>query len=151
MEPNVPASAVHAARARVDRFLIEVSKLPTERLRLFAVVPADADRHRQIVDDVEAAAMGHGFWDSLAEILADTNDWVLRRYADRGYDPTFIGLNWGRSPGTAGDRAVVAGSLREAVAALFLAPIIPDEWVDELLGGWGDIAEASRHDREPAL
>jgi hypothetical protein len=150
MERNVPASPVDAGRARVDRFLIEVSKLPTERLRLFAVAPADADRHRRIVDDVEAAAIGRGVWDSLAEILADTNEWVLRRYADRGYDPTFIGLNWGRSPGTAQDRAVVAGSLREAVTAIFLAPLLPAEWVDELLGGWAKMAEASRHDRETA-
>jgi hypothetical protein len=145
-----PASAVDAARARVDRFLIEASKLPAERLRLFAIVPADRELHRRIVDEVEARAVGQGLWEPLSEILFAVNDWVLRRYAARGYDPTFIGLNWGRSPGTAEDRAVVAGSLREAVAATFLAPFIPDDWVDELLGGWADIAEASRHDREPA-
>jgi len=36
------------------------------------------------------------------------------------------------------------------VTAIVLAPVIPAEWVDELLGGWAEIAEASRHDREPA-
>jgi hypothetical protein len=142
--------AVEAAVGRVDRFLVEVSKLPTERLRFFAIAPADADLHRRVVDDVEAAAIGRGLREPLSEILADVNDWVLRRYADRGYDPTFIGLNWGRSPGTAQDRAIVAGSLREAVTAIVLAQVIPAEWVDELLGGWAEMAEASRHDREPA-
>jgi hypothetical protein len=150
MGTEMPETAVEAARARVNRFLIEVSKLPTERLRLFAVAPADADRHRRVVDDVEAIAIGRGVWEPLAEILADVNDWVLRRYADRGYDPTFIGLNWGRSPGTAQDRAIVAGSLREAVTAIVLAPLIPADSVGELLGGWAEMAEASRHDREPA-
>jgi hypothetical protein len=142
-------AAADAARGRVDRFLVEVSKLPAERLPLFAVAPADAERHRRVVDDVEAAAIEGGLREPLAEILADVNDWVLRRYADRGYDPTFFGLNWGRSPGTARDRAIVAGSLRETVTAIVLATVIPAEWVDELLGGWAEMAEASRH-REPA-
>ena len=149
--PSDPDEAADdAARGRVDRFLVEVSKLPAERLRLFAVAPADVERHRRVVDGVEAAAIERGAWDSLAEILADVNNWVLRRYADRGYDPTFFGLNWGRSPGTAQDRAIVAGSLREAVTAIVLAPVISADWVDELLGGWAEMAEASRHDREPA-
>jgi hypothetical protein len=147
---KLPAAAVEAARKRVDRFLVEVSKLPADRLRLFAVDAADADLHRRIVDDVEETAIARGLREALAEILADVNEWVLRRYADRGYDPTFIGINWGRSPGTAGDRAMVAASLREAVTAIFMAPLIPEDWVDELLGAWADVAEASRHAREPA-
>ncbi len=146
----MPAAAVQAARERVDRFLVEVSKLPADRLRLFAVNAADADLHRQVLDAVELTAIERGLRKPLAEILADVNAWVLRRYADRGYDPTFIGLNWGRSPGTAGDRAIVATSLREAVTAIVMAPLIAEDSVDELLGGWSEVAEASRHDREPA-
>ena len=138
------------ARERVDRFLIEVSKQPVERLRLFAAAPIRAERHRSIVADVELVAIEHGLDEPLRAILQSVDDWVLRRFADRGYDPTFIGLNWGRSPGTAQDRAMVAATLREAVAAIVLGPAIPEDWVDELLGGWAEIEAASRRDHRRA-
>jgi len=139
-----------AASARVDRFLTEVSKQPVERLRLYAVAPSQAERHRRVVDDAELVAIEQGLGEPLGAILEAVDDWVLRRYADRGYDLTFIGLNWGRSPGTAQDRAAVAASLREAVMAVVLGPVIPDGWAGELLGGWAEIAAASSGILPPA-
>jgi hypothetical protein len=138
-----------AAFDRVDRFLVEVSKRPVEEWPVHAVRPAHPEPHRDALAAAHRAVHDAGLNDALASLLGSIEDWVLERYAFRAYDPTFIGLNWNRSPGTARDRAAVAESLRDAVTALALGDLLPPQAAEELVAGWAWAVRSRRAGGRP--
>lgn len=75
----------------------------------------------------EKAAVEAGLGDLLGDARSRARDWVDLAYARGGYDPTSVGLNWGRTFGTAAERVAVFRSVDDAVLATVARELVPVE------------------------
>jgi hypothetical protein len=89
-----------AVRARLDVLFGSFDRLtPDELARVGLHRPEDAER-QALLRQVGAAARVSGRSALLAEARAAARDAVLRRYAEGGLHPSWVGaLNWGLSRG----------------------------------------------------
>jgi hypothetical protein len=126
---------------RLDAFARRLERLQVDLLPAFAL-SAD-DRSLQAARRA-AARIAHdrGLEETIESARAWITDWTLRVYGSWQYQPTFIGLNWGRSMGRPEDRARVAETLSDAVVAVSLGDLLDPGDAATLLGGWAGLLEA---------
>jgi hypothetical protein len=111
---------------RIDAFLDGLRRLNVDDLLVLSVEPMDRAVHDRLLDEADAAAVAAGRRDELAEAADRARDQVVRAIAFRGYEPTWFGLNWGRSLGRADDRAALIGAVEDAAIASVVADLAPD-------------------------
>jgi hypothetical protein len=111
---------------RIDAFLERLQRLSVDDLGVLAIEPMDPTDHDRLLDDADAAAAAAGRLDELDEAADRAHDAMVRSLAFRGYDPTWFGLNWGRSLGRADDRAALIGAAEDAAIAAVVADLAPE-------------------------
>jgi hypothetical protein len=106
-------------------FLRELGRLSIDDLALVALPEPDPDERAGLLQRAVDAAAGSGRRDLLAAAPARARDTLFRAYSRRGYDPTWFGLNWGRSLGRADDRARLVAAVEDAAVAAVVADLLP--------------------------
>ena len=113
-------------------FLRNLGRLSIDDLALVALPEPDPDQRAELLQRAVDAAAGSGRRDLLAGAPARARDTLFRAYSRRGYDPTWFGLNWGRSLGRADDRARLVAAVEDAAVAAVVADLLPAEDVAAL-------------------
>lgn len=138
-EPDPFARLPGETRQRLHRFTAAVERVRVEELLALAARPFDPDAHAAALDVASLAARDHLRSAAVDRIRRDADEWVLRLYNTSTAQPGWYEANWGR-PGTAVDRANLAGSLAEALTAVVLWDVVDESVRDELLGAWAALA-----------
>src|SRR5215208_7087968 len=112
---------------RLDAFLEELSRRNLDDLGVVALSEPDPTARGALLRRATAAAAAAGA-DRLAEVRAvpdRVQAIAFRSFAFRGYEPTWFGLNWGRSIGRADDRARLVAAVEDAAVADVVADLLP--------------------------
>jgi hypothetical protein len=121
------------ARLRVERFFGELDHIGIEDVALVSL-PQDGAAERTPPREAAAAACIEA---GLGPLLTETRDKartrVSRMYDRNMYQPTWAGLNWGRSLGTIEDRVAVAAAVEDAAIGTVAADVAMPADVDALL------------------
>ncbi len=116
-------------RARAEHRL-EILARQLERVGLTdlrrVVTEGGPPGRRSLRRETEAAVTRAELGELLAEARARFQDWLERAYNRGGYDPTPLGLNWGRSIGSVADRVDVFRTVDDAVLATVAHELIPE-------------------------
>ncbi len=116
-----------AARERLARVFAGFDRLtPDELGRLGYRLAADEERD-ELLDAVDDAAVRTGRTALVDEARREACDVVLQRYAAGTLHPTWVGLNWGLSQGTAEDRVAIVVTLADAAAAAVVEDALDPE------------------------
>ncbi len=119
------------AAARVESFFADLEHIGWEDLGSISF-PTDTSARAVARAAAATAAAEAGRAPFLAETRNAAGDWVLRAYSAGMYQPTFFGLNWGRSTGTLPDRVAVAGAVEDAATAAIVEDLVQPAVFDEL-------------------
>lgn len=84
-----------------------------------------------------------GLEELLTDARRDARDHVLRMYGEGLYRPTMVGLNWGLSEGTTGDRVAAVEAVEDAVTATVVEPLADDELVARLMSPYELVERAA--------
>jgi hypothetical protein len=114
------------ARARLVALFETFNRLTPDELAHIGLWRDDGPSREELLDLVEAAARRSGRSVLLGEARAEARDLVLRRYAQGGLHPTWVGLNWGLSQGTTEDRVAIVEALADAAAAEVVRDLVPE-------------------------
>ena len=119
--------ADRAAADRLDVFLERLDRVGLEDLRLISLPLPDPDERAAALAKVDAAAQAAGLGPLVAEARRRTQDAIVRAYARHQYEPTWAGLNWGRSLGTTRDRLGLALAAEDAAVAAVVGDLLDDD------------------------
>lgn len=118
---------LEAAEQRVAAFLDEVADLPIEAFAQTALSSAGtADARISARTDADRIARSVGLDELTAEARESVRAHIVRMYDEGLYRPTMVGLNWGLSEGTVGDRIAAMVAAEDAVTAAALEPFLTD-------------------------
>jgi hypothetical protein len=117
---------------RLTPFLERIARLSIDDLAVLALPEPDPDERAVLLGRAEAAARRAGRLDEVRAAPGRGRDAVVRAFAFRAYDPTWFGLNWGRSLGRADDRARLLAAVEDAAVASVVADLLPEEDVAAL-------------------
>lgn len=121
------------ARLRVERFLDELDHLGIEDVGLVSL-PLDGAAERAPAREAAAAAsVTAGLGPLLDETREKARTRVIRMYDRNMYQPTWAGLNWGRSLGTVQDRVAVAAAVEDAAIGTVAADVALADDVETLV------------------
>lgn len=126
-------------RDRLVRFGQRVERIRVDELPVYAARPKDP-AHAEVFARAMASAAADGRTEAVEDARAAMVEFVMERFGNAQYRPTWVGLNWGVSLGSVEDRVRVTRSLSEAVTAIVLWDVLDDGDRDELLGVWADLA-----------
>ena len=113
---------------RIGPFLDALSRLSVDDLGMVALPEPDHDARAALLQRALDAADAAGRRDAIAEAPARARNALLASFARRAYDPTWFGLNWGRSLGRADDRARLIAAVEDAAVAEVVADVLdPDD------------------------
>ena len=121
------------ARVRVDQFLAELDHVGIEDVGLVSLPAADVAARGPARSAAVSAAEQAGLGPYLAETREKARARVVRMYDRNAYQPTWAGLNWGRSLGTIEDRVTVAAAVEDAAIGTVAADVASADAVEELL------------------
>ena len=121
------------ARVRVDRFLAELDHVGIEDVGLVSLPAADVAARASARSIAVAAAGEAGLGPYLVETREKARAHVVRMYDRNAYQPTWAGLNWGRSLGTIEDRVAVAAAVEDAAIGTVATDVADADVSDELL------------------
>ena len=128
-----PDRRLTAARSRVARFLEDLDHLGIDDVALVSL-PLDGAAARTPAREAAAAACVEA---GLGSLLTDTREKararVIRMYDRNMYQPTWAGLNWGRSLGTVEDRVAVAAAIEDAAIGTVATDVAMAADVEALL------------------
>lgn len=141
------AAGEKAARRRVDRVFDRFSELSNEDLRRVALPPRSVPRG--LDGRVRRAAHTAGLANVLEDARREAVELVLERFGDATYDPTFLGLNWGRSLGPVEDRTAIATALGDAAMAAVVDGLVGEDLLARLRTGF-ETLEAAALDEPPS-
>jgi hypothetical protein len=110
----------------VDEFLRHLERFSLDDLSVLALPPPVADEQRALRERVVLAADQSGRTVELERAVASARDWIVGAFSFRSYEPTWFGLNWGRSIGRAQDRAVLIDCVLDAAASVVVADLLDD-------------------------
>lgn len=133
-----PGAVPASTRETVDAFWSRLERLRVEEMLARAARPADEVAHREALADLDRAARETGRQRAVEEARRAVDDWVIALFNQSTSQPGWLEANWGR-PGTVEDRANLAASLGQAVAAILVADRLDPGATDELLGAWADL------------
>jgi hypothetical protein len=119
-------AATNTARRRIDAFLAAVERTSVDDLQMVALPLPDPTVRAERLDTVEAAAAAAGRTTLLAEARSRTRALILGAFARRTYDPTWFGLNWGRSLGRSTDRAALLAAADDAAAGTVVEDLVEE-------------------------
>ena len=123
------------ARTDVDRvgaFLEVLERLAVDDLAMLALPEPDPEERSALLVRAEAAAAKAGRLDELRAAPSRAREAVVQAFAFRAYEPTWFGLNWGRSLGRADDRARLVAAVEDAAVAAVVADLLPGDDVAAL-------------------
>jgi len=110
---------------RIAGFLQRLDQLNVDDLEVLALEPIPvADRDR-LLSDADAAAQAAGRLDELDEAADLAKETVVRALSLRSFDPTWLGVNWGRTLGHVEDRAELIAEIEEGAMAAVVADVAP--------------------------
>jgi len=121
------------ARVRVEQFLAELDHVGVEDVGLVSLPAADVAARASARSVAVTAAEDAGLGPYLARTREDARSRVVRMYDRNAYQPTWAGLNWGRSLGTVEDRVAVAAAVEDAAIGTVAMDVAPADVVEELL------------------
>jgi hypothetical protein len=112
---------------RIDAFLRRLEHLSVDDLSVIALAPADPDERDRLLRRIDAAATAAGRMDDVDEAADAARDVLVRAFAVRGLDPTWFGLNWGRSLSRPEDRALLIQAAEDAAMAAVVEDLVPED------------------------
>lgn len=120
-------------RVRVERFLEELDHLGIEDVALVSLPHDGAGERTPEREAAAAACVAAGLGALLDETREKARNRIIRMYDRNLYQPTWAGLNWGRSLGTVEDRVAVAAAVEDAAIGTVAMDVAPPEDVEMLL------------------
>lgn len=112
---------------RVGAFLEALSRLAVDDLVVLALPEPDPDERAALIARAEDAAQQAGRLGEVRRAAERASDAVVLAFSFRAYDPTWLGLNWGRSLGRAADRARLVMAIEDAAIAAVVADLLSEE------------------------
>ena len=113
-------------------FLAELSRLSVDDLAMVALAEPDPVDRAALLQRAVDAAHAADRREELAAAPGRARDQLFRAWSRRGYEPTWFGLNWGRSLGRADDRARLIAAVEDAAVGAVVADLLPEEEVAAL-------------------
>lgn len=141
----------HAAADRLDAFLARLDRLALEDLRLLALPLPDPVVRAAVLDEVNRTAATAGRTGLVDEARRRARDAIVIAYDRHMYDPTWAGLNWGRSLGTAKDRLGLTVAAEDAAVAAVMSDVLDEDLVESLAEGFEHAAGMSGATTTPSL
>jgi hypothetical protein len=113
-------------------FLAELGRYSVDDLAMVALPEPDPDERAALLQRAVDAAHAADRREELAMAPARAREQLFRAWSRRGYEPTWFGLNWGRSLGRADDRARLVAAVEDAAVAAVMADLLSPEDVGAL-------------------
>ena len=117
---------------RVGTFLEALDRLTVDDLAVLALPEPDPAERTALLERAESAAEEAGRHDEVRDAPRRAREALVQAFSFRGYDPTWFGLNWGRSLGRADDRARLVAAVEDAAVAAVVADLLPEDDVAKL-------------------
>jgi hypothetical protein len=117
---------------RVGAFLEALERLAVDDLAVLALPEPDPDERTALLARAITVAEGAGRLDEVRAAPARAREVIVKAFAFRAYDPTWFGLNWGRSLGRADDRARLLAAIEDAAVAAVVADLLTEDDVAAL-------------------
>ncbi|HEY3164830.1 MAG TPA: hypothetical protein VGJ71_10745 [Candidatus Limnocylindrales bacterium] len=127
---------------RTGAFLDRLDHLSVDDLIVLALAPWDPDEADRLRERAEQAAEDAGRIVELDEAVDRAGAMIVRAFSFRGLEPTWFGLNWGRSLARAEDRARLFTAIEDGAMAAVVADLVPEE--AGILGDPFEIAASMR-------
>jgi hypothetical protein len=118
-----------AAADRLETFLARLDRLGLEDLRLLALPLPDPTERAALLSEVDRVAAEVNRSKLVEEGRLRSRETMFRAYNRHQYDPTWAGLNWGRSLGTARDRLGLVLAAEDAAVATVLRDLLDEDTV----------------------
>ena len=129
--PGMPSPSAHIPEP-LAAFLAELGRFSVDDLAMVALPEPDPDERAALLQRAVDAAHAADRREELAKAPARARDQLFRAWSRRGYEPTWFGLNWGRSLGRADDRARLVAAVEDAAVAAVVADLLSPEDVGAL-------------------
>ena len=113
-------------------FLAELGRFSVDDLAMVALPEPDPEERAALLQRAVDAAHAADRREALAMAPARAREQLFRAWSRRGYEPTWFGLNWGRSLGRADDRARLVAAVEDAAVAAVMADLLSPEDVGAL-------------------
>jgi hypothetical protein len=113
-------------------FLAELGRYSVDDLAMVALPEPDPDERAALLQRAVDAAHAADRREELAMAPVRAREQLFRAWSRRGYEPTWFGLNWGRSLGRADDRARLVAAVEDAAVAAVMADLLSPEDVGAL-------------------
>jgi len=117
---------------RTAAFLETLSRLNVDDLAVLALPEPDPDERTDLLARAITAAEEAGRLDEVRAAPGRAREIIVQAFSFRAYDPTWFGLNWGRSLGRADDRARLLAAVEDAAIAAVVADLLPEDDVAAL-------------------
>ena len=114
------------ASDRLETFLARLDRLGLEDLRLLALPLPDPTERAVLLSEVDRVAAQANRSKLVEEGRLRSRETMFRAYNRHQYDPTWAGLNWGRSLGTARDRLGLVLAAEDAAVATVLRDLLDE-------------------------
>ena len=121
------------AQVRVDAFMATLDHVGIEDVGLVSLPGADIAARAPARAQAVAAAEEAGLGPYLIKAREKARAHVVRMYDRNAYQPTWAGLNWGRSLGTIEDRVAIAAAIEDAVIGTVAMDVMSPEVTERLL------------------
>ena len=138
---------------RLDAFLDRLDRLNIDDLIVLGLPPPDPDERAVLLERARSRADAAGRGDEVRHAAATGRAVAIAAFSRRSYDPTWFGLNWGRSLGRAVDRATLIAAIEDAAVAAVLADDLDPEDVEALNAPFEQAASMSgtASDQNPSI
>ena len=117
---------------RTAAFLATLSRSSVDDLAVLALPEPDPDERTALLARAITAAEEAGRLDEVRAAPGRAREVIVNAFAFRAYDPTWFGLNWGRSLGRSDDRARLLAAVEDAAVAAVVADLLPEDEVAAL-------------------
>ena len=117
---------------RVRAFLQALERLAVDDLSVLALPEPDPDERTALLARAITAAEEAGRLDEVRAAPGRAREVIVNAFAFRAYDPTWFGLNWGRSLGRSDDRARLLAAVEDAAVAAVVADLLSEDDVAAL-------------------
>jgi hypothetical protein len=129
---RAPMSDVEEATARLEAFIARLQRLDLEDLRLLALPLPDPGERAALLENVNRVGAEAERTALVDDARQRARDAVVTAYNRHAYDPTWAGLNWGRSLGTTKDRLGLVVAAEDAAVAAVMADLLDEDTIATL-------------------
>lgn len=130
-----------AASERATRFLARLERIGVGDLESVSFASEAVDARAATRAAATRAATRAGLAPLVEETRAAARDFVQTAYTADMYQPTWFGLNWGRSSGSIPDRVAIFAAVDDAAIATVAMDVVRAALYDELHGPY-DVIES---------